>query len=483
MPYLHGAPRNQVLLLPESVEDYVGPENPVRVIDAFVEGLELQSLGLAESTSGPGAPAYDPKALLKLFIYGYLQRIRSSRELEKATRRNLEVIWLLRQLTPDHWTINAFRRTHRQAFKGTFRQFHLLCAQLDLFGRELVAIDGTFLKAVNSPARNFSQAKLETQLAEIDARTEAYLQKLEQADQESAGHGGAESTAAALREKLGKLEELRQAYHAMLAQVAAEPASQVSLTDPECRSLCKGHAHTVGYNAQIAVDARHHLIVVEEVIRDPNDSQQLAPMAIAAKEVLGVEHLASTADRGYYNIEQLQCCEDAGVETYVPAPRAANPPGFGLERFTYLPERDCYRCPQGRELQRHQDTTKSSGRYRTYYHVAACRDCPLRSECTRGKYRKLALHEHAATIDAARERLRAHPEMMGRRRGLVEHPFGTLKFWMGYGVLLTRGLENVRTEFTLSCLAYNLRRVLNLIEVPTLLKAIASARMPQVAAT
>ena len=482
MPYLRGAVREQILLLPKSIEDYVGPENPVRVIEAFVEGLELKPLGLEENPAGPGAPAYDPRAMLKLFLYGYLHRIRSSRELEKATRRNLEVIWLLRELTPDHWTINAFRRTHRPAFKGVFRQFHLLCAKLELFGRELVAVDGTFLKGVNSPARNFTQAKLQKLLAEIDERTEAYLRKLEQADRESGSEGtaaaSAETPAAPLREKLAALEKLRQEYAEMLAQLAAAPGTQISQTDPDSRCLCKGGAATVGYNAQIAVEAAHHLIVVEEVTRDPNDTQQLAPMALAAQAALGTERLSVVADRGYYGIDQLQRCQEANIEAYVPAQKAARPPGFSLERFSYDAGRDSYLCPHGQELLRHQDIVNSSGRYRTYYNLAACRQCPLRRDCTQGASRRLAIHEHTPIVEAARERLRAHPEMMARRGGLVEHPFGTLKFWMGYGAFLTRGLESVRAEFTLSCLAYNLRRVLNLVSVRDLLKALGRPAEP-----
>jgi transposase len=481
MAYIRGVPRNQMMLLPDSVEDYVGPENVVRVIDEFVEGLKLESLGLAEPGAGPGAPSYDPKTLLKLFIYGYLHRIRSSRDLEKAAQRNLEVIWLLARLTPDHWTINEFRRQHRPAFKGLFRQFHLLCAQLELFGRELVAIDGALFKAVNSPARNFTQAKLQARLKEIDERTEAYLEKLEQTDREAAASGGAAASsqgASALEEKLARLKERRGEYAEMLEQLAAAPGSQISLTDPESRSLCKGEEHTVGYNAQIAVDAAHHLIVAEAVTCAPNDTGQLAPMAAAAKSALGVEQLKVTADRGYYSIEQLQRCAEQNLETYVPAQRPAKPPGYPNERFTFIPERDCYRCPQGHELTRHKDTQKSSGCYQVYYNVAACRDCPVRTACTSGRYRKLALHEHADVAKAARERLRAEPTMMRQRRCLVEHPFGSLKFWMGYGAFLTRGQAAVQAEFSLGCLAYNLRRVLNLVGVRALLEALAAQKAP-----
>jgi transposase len=481
MPYLCGVPRDQVMLLPETVEDYVGADNPVRVIEAFVEGLSLAQLGLKlKGQGGAGAPAYDPRALLKLYVYGYLNRIRSSRELEKAAGRNLELIWLLRQLQPDHWTINAFRRENRGCFKALFRQFNLLCAKLELFGKELVAIDGSILKAVNSPARNFSRAKLEGWLQQIDERTEAYLGKLEQSDGDSDGQGlghgpSAEEKVQSLRKKLEQLAETRREYAAMLEQIAGIPGAQISLSDPESRSLCKGHEHTEGYNVQIAVDGAHHLIVAEEVTTQPNDSQMLAPMVEAVQAALGVEQIEVVADRGYYNIEQLERCARLGVDPIVPAQRAANPPGDGtypLERFAYMSERDCFVCPEGKELWRHQDTSKSSGQYRTYYHVAACKDCPVRAQCTKGRYRKLTVHQHAKVVAAVRERLAQKPDAMAQRKALVEHPFGTLKFWYGYRAFLTRGLEMVRAEFSLSCLAYNLRRALNAVGVAELVKAI-----------
>lgn len=487
MGYILSVPRSQAMLLPECVEDFVGPENPVRVIDAFVEGLDLAKLGWPQLDEGlPGAKAYDPKALLKLFIYGYLNRVRSSRELEKAGYRNLEVIWLLGRLTPDHWTINAFRRTHRTRFQAVFRQFNLLCGALGLFGAELVAIDGTFLKGVNNPARNFTKAKVERVLKEIDERTEAYLATLEKAEAEAAseglgGAGGADGAPARgkesvpLRERVAQLQQDRQEYAELLARLAAEPGTQLSLTDPDSRLLQKRGETVVGYNAQVAVDATHHLIAAQEVTCDPNDTQQLAPMAEAACAALGVEKIATVSDTGYYNIEQLVRCAEQGIETYVPAPQPARVAGDGSypdTSFRYEAESDCYHCPQGEVLTRQKDTVMTSGCYRVYANAAACRTCPVREACTSGAYRRINVHEHVETVAAARARLAGKPEMMGRRQGIVEHVFGTIKFWMGHRAFLTRGLEMVRAEFSLSCLAYNLRRTLNLVEVPALLAAL-----------
>jgi transposase len=494
MPYIQGVARDQAMLLPALVEDYVGPDNPVRVIDEFIEGLNLVALGFVYLIDrGQGAPGYDPKVLLKLYLYGYLNRLRSSRELEKATKRNLEVIWLLRTLAPDHWTINEFRRQHRHCFKAVFRQFNLLCADLKLFGQELVAIDGTYLKAVNHPSRNFTKAKLEAALAEIDARTERYLQTLEQTDREAAVEGlgeagqSSKAKAEALRQKLAAMKERRAECAELLAEVAAEPGKQISLSDPDSRSLQKGSEKVVGYNAQIAVDAAHHLIVAEAVTCEPNDSQLLAPMAVAAREALGVEKLAATGDTGYYNIEQLVQCEQEGIETYVPAPRPKSQAGDGSypdSAFRYVAESDHFICPQGHCLTRHGQNQKSSGLYHLYHNRAACRECPVRAQCTRGPCRQLAVHEHRKSVEAAQARLSAKPQVMRQRMGTVEHVFGTIKFWMGCRAFLTRGREMVSAEFTLACLGYNLRRVLNLVSVPELLaKLKATARGQQVEMT
>jgi transposase len=484
MSYRCGVDRNQVLLLAERVEDYVGAENPVRAVDAFIEGLDLAGLGMAVRAVGAlGASEYDPRAMLKLFVYGYLNRLRSSRELEKATRRNLEVIWLLRQLTPDHWTINAFRKTHRACFKAVFRQFHLVCAGLGLFGAELVAVDGTFLKAVNNPQDNFTQAKVQKLLQQIDERSEAYLRELETADREAAGQSLAEAaegdraqSAERLRQKLAAMEAQRTRCAELLGAMEKSPTGQVSLNDPDARSLDKGRQRTVGYNGQIAVDAAHHLIVAEEVTQEPNDAQLLGPMAGAAKKALGVEQIKVVADRGYYSHEQMRQCAEQGIETYVPMPTTAEAGtgAYPLERFSYDAEKDHFRCPQGRILSRHRDSRKGRNEYRIYYAgKAACRDCPVRGQCTQGQYRKLAIPVEEPLIAAVKARLQEHPEIFAKRRNLVEHPFGTMKFWQGYHHFLTKGLEAVRAEFTLSCLAYNFRRLLNLRDLPSLLAAFA----------
>lgn len=475
MRYLQGVERSQVMLLPSAVDDYVTEDNPVRAIDAFVEGVDLKLLGMEERMeTGAGAPGYEPKALLKLFLYGYLNRVRSSRELEKAARRNLEVIWLLRKLAPDHWTISNFRKKHPKAFKSLFGQFSLVCGSLGLFGAELVAIDGTHLKAVNSPARNLTKAKVQALLKEVDRKTEAYLEALETADQESAAQGMGKMDAATLKEKLGKLEAERSRCEQLMQSLAESPTGQLSQTDPDSRMLKKGGQSVVGYNAQVAVDASNHLVAAEKVTQEPSDWNLLAPMAMEAREALEVDQLKALADTGYFDQEQIRECVDHGIEPNVPAKkgRAAGEGKHPLETFLYDQAKDSYRCPAGRELLRHEDQTRKGLTYRTYYSTVACKNCPLLSECTKGSYRKLNIRPKEAHLLAMEERLKAQPELVRLRSQTVEHVFGTIKHWWGYRSFLCRGLKAVQAEFSMATLAYNFRRALNLLGVSALIQGV-----------
>lgn len=476
MAYRTGIPREQVMLLPQAVEDYVTTENPVRVIDAFIAGVDLAKLGIELRSEGErGAPPYDPRAMLKLYVYGYLNRIRSSRELAKAAKRNLEVIWLMQQLTPEYWAISDFRRQNRKCFQQLFREFNLVCGRLQLFGAELVAIDGCYFKAVNAPGKNFTKNKLAGFLKEIDEKTEGYLKSLEAADQEAEKQGlePAQSRSARLREKIAKLEGERAQCASLLETLGQSETGQLSITDPDSRSLQKAGEKVVGYNTQIAVDAKHHLIVAEKVTQEPNDWKLLEPMAVAAKEALGVDELKAVADAGYYSHQQVRACANQGIEATVPN-RQKPPAGSGdypLEAFRHDPERDCYLCPQGRELRRHQDSVNQGKTYHVYYEKSACADCPVRARCTRGEYRKLSVPADREFLDAVQKRWREQPELRKQRSQMVEHPFGTLKFWWGYRSFLCRGVEMVRAEFSLSSLAYNLRRVLNVVGAETISKA------------
>jgi transposase len=480
MQYLAGVERNQSMLLPRSVEEYVSAENPVRAIDAFMEGLDVQALGFSlREEKDAGAPGYHPRELLKLYLYGYLNRIRSSRELEKATHRNLEVIWLVRELKPDHWTISNFRKLHRERFRKVFREFALVCARLGLFGADLVAIDSSHFQAVNSPKRNFTKAKVQALLEQIDQKSEAYLQDLETADQAAPSQGrGGKDEAKSLREKLAQLEAERQRCSELMQALEASETGQVSQTDADSRRLKKGDESVVGYNVQIAVDGQHHLIVAEQVTQENSDWQMLSPMAAQAKEALGVERLRVVADAGYCSHEQISRCADLGIEANVPngQHRAAGRGAYAREKFRYDAPADVCICPRGQSLHRHRDNTWRGLRYQVYYNVSACAQCPVRAECTKGRYRKLRLAEGHELFAAAQERWRTQPELRQQRRSLVEHPFGTLKFWWGMRAFLCRGLQAVQAEFSFAALAYNFRRVLNVLGTAKLIGQLQASR-------
>lgn len=475
MSYIKGEERGQEQLLPARVEDYVKENAPVRFVDAFVEGLDLLALGFARvKPAETGRPPYDPRDLLKLYVYGYLQRVRSSRRLEAEGTRNLEVIWLLRGVRPDFKTVADFRKDNRACFKGVFREFNLLCRKLELFGAELVAIDGAKFKAVNSAKRHYTAEQLQELVLQIDQRIEEYLGRLETEDAAVADMPAA-PTRVELQAKLAQLRERRGRYHDYQTQLTQSGQTEISLTDPDSRGQKKVG---VGYNVQIAVDAKHDLIVEPEVVQDQNDLAQLHPMAKAAKAGLAVEKLQAVADTGYHEAGQLEKCEQAGLETYVPASAGTSgqAPGgrtvYPKTAFIYETARDVYRCPAGQELKL-GCSGKTQGKARDYYYnVAACGACVRRTECTTAKYRKLSRLKNEAVVERQAARVAARPEIVARRKTIVEHVFGTLRLW-GHDQFLCRGLAAVQAEFSLSALSYNLRRALNVLDVAKLTAGLA----------
>jgi transposase len=464
-----------VQLLPACVEDYVPADSPVRFIEAFVETLDVAKLGFERAEpAGTGRPGYDPRDMLRLYLYGYLNRIRSSRRLEAEAGRNLELMWLLQGLRPDFKTIADFRRDHRSCFKSVLREFNVLCRKLDLFGAELVAIDGAKFKAVNSPKRHYTAGHLAEMIAKIDERIESYLGELDEQDTAAEGVPPPPDRAG-LQEKIAQLSERRDRYDGYQKALAQTGASELSLTDPDSRGQKKVR---VGYNVQVAVDNKHDLIAAEEVVQDANDLAQLAPMARAASEAIGVSN--AVADAGYHEAGQLQQCEQAGLETYVPAPgtRSGQANGGGSvypkERFDYDAQKDCYGCPAGHELPRAGQGRKNGKDRFYYYNMAACRDCALKAQCTGAAYRKLSRLQNEAVVERQAGRVNDSPAIVAERKEIVEHVFGTLRMW-GHDTFLCRGLEMVRAEFSLSALAYNLRRVLNVLGIDKLLEAVRHA--------
>jgi hypothetical protein len=416
-----------------------------------------------------------PTDLLKLYIYGYLNRVRSSRRLEAETHRNIEVIWLLRHLKPDHKTIADFRRDNRKAFRPVFRQFVLLCRQLDLFGRERLAVDGTRIKAVNNKDRNFTRASLTKFLELADAKLDDYLQRLDQTDAAESKTGG--SRVENLAEKSAAIRERRTRCKAMLEQLDRTGEEQISLTDPDSRAMA---AHTrvgVGYNVQVAVDTKHKLIVEQQVSNQVVDMGLLTQTAEAAKDVLGVETIEAVADKGYCKTADIEAGEKAGIVPYVARPQRGPSVKAGLFRkdeFRYDVATDTYVGPAGQRLYPYSSSLLRGLKKTNDTNKLACDDCKLRSHCTGGKFRTVSRLENEAVLDRMAARLAQHPGVLARRREMVEHPFGTIKHWMNQGAFLMRGLENVRAEFSLTALAYNLRRVLNIVGFAQLMAAVAA---------
>jgi transposase len=475
MTHIFGFERSQLLLLPEAVDDYVAVDNPVRFIDAFVDGLDLAAAGFNRITpKTTGRPGYAPGDLLKLYIYGYLNRVRSSRRLEAECHRNIEVIWLLRTLKPDFKTITDFRSENRAAFKAVFRRFTLLCKDLKLFGRELLAVDGTRIKAVNNKDKNFTRKSLEKFIKAVDEHLEEYVKRLDEGDVEEAGTDG--SRVKNLAEKIEALRKKRGRYGALLAELEKSGESQISLTDPDSRAMA---AHTkvgVGYNIQIAVDAKNKMIVEQEVTNQVVDMGLLTTTAEPARAILDVGHIDVVADRGYFKIEDIEACEKAGMTPYVPQPQRGSSVKNGLFRkdeFCYDAARDVYVCPAGEALSRNHESTLRDLKRFHYTNPAACSACPLRVRCTTtADRRQVTRLENEAVLDRVAARLKARPWVLDRRREVVEHPFGSIKQWMYQGAFLTKGLEKVRGEFSLTALAYNLRRALNMLGVETMIAAV-----------
>jgi transposase len=476
--FVEGLDRGQSTLFPECLEDWIIEDNPVRVIDAFVDALDLGDLGFSGvDPEATGRPSYHPSGLLKLYIYGYLNRVQSSRRLEREAGRNVEVMWLTGRLVPDHKTIADFRKDNGKAIRQVCARFVDLCRQMGLLATASVAIDGSKFKAVNNRDRNFTRGKVERRRAQLEESVARYLDQLDTADRHEPTEALATKTER-LKEKLAKLKEEMAKLAAIEAQMLASPDQQVSLTDPDSRSMATSGrgSGVVGYNVQVAVDTKHHLIVVHDVINVGNDRAQLARMAKQAKAALQAEELAAVADRGYFSSPQILECAEAGITVTLPKPLTSGAKSqgrFGKQDFVYVPDKDVYRCPAGEQLTYRFSAEKHGKTIRRYW-TTACPKCPLHSQCTTGPMRRIPRWDHEQLLDAVQERLDANPEAMRMRRETVEHPFGTMKARMGATHFLTKTLPKVATEMALSVLAYNLTRVMNIVGAKPLMAAIGA---------
>ena len=468
--FIEGEDRFQATLFPERLDDYVSEDDPVRVIDVFLDDLDTSGLGFRSAPAATGRPGYHPKTMLKLYVYGYLNRVQSSRRLEREARRNIELMWLTGRLAPDFKTIADFRKDNGEAIRLVCREFVMLCKKLKLLSAKLVAIDGSKFKAVNSRDRNFTRAKMKRRLEKVESDIDRYLTELDEADERELDDDDAET----LKDKVAKLKEELKRLKKLETRMLEAPDKQLSLTDPDARSMNSRGTGVVGYNVQSAVDDKHHLIVAHEVSNVGSDRQQLAPMGKEAKEVLGVKRLNAVADKGFYNGEQLRECEQANIIAYVPKPRTSPNKAKGLfdrSRFKYLKRSDTYRCPAGERLT-HRMTSTEQGKTIRRYWTSACSGCALKTQCTTGKERRISRWVHEDVLERAERRLKKRPEVMLARRSMVEHPFGTLKFWAGSTPLLTKTLTRVSTEISLQVLAYNMKRAINLVGTQKILATI-----------
>ena len=475
-PFVEGVDRAQSTLFPECLDDWIGEDNPVGVVDAFVDAIELGELGfdgvVPEAT---GRPSYHPSVLLKLYIYGYLNRVQSSRRLEREAGRNVEVMWLTGRLVPDHKTIADFRKDNGGAIRKICTRFVALCREMGLLSAASAAIDGSKFKAVNNRDRNFTRAKMARRRAQIEESVARYLQQLDTADRQEPSDAIATKTTR-LKEKIAKLGKEMKRLAGIEAQMLAAPDQQVSLTDPDARSMATSGrgSGVVGYNVQVAVETEHHLIVAHEVTNVGSDRSQLAAMAKQAKAALQAGTLDAVADRGYFNGEEILACEQAGIAVTLPKPMTSGAKAvgrFGKQDFVYEPEEDVYRCPAGEKL-RYYYTNVENGLTLRRYWTTACQTCAIKSRCTPAKERRITRWEHEHVLEAVQRRLDENPEAMRQRRETVEHPFGTIKARMGATHFLMKTLPRVSSEMALHVLAYNLTRVMNIIGIKPLVAAI-----------
>jgi len=472
--FIEGESRNQATLLPECLDDYIAEDNPVRAIEAFIDELDLLALGFAGAEPATtGRPSYHPSDLLKLYLYGYLNRVQSSRRLERECQRNVELMWLIGKLAPDFKTIADFRRDNGGAIRKVCREFTLLCRKLDLFAQAIVAIDGSKFKAVNAHDRNFTRGKLEKRVQQIDRCIERYMVEMDTADRQQTDV--TELKTVRLREKIATLKKDMVELGEIEAKLNESPSGQVSLTDPDARAMATSTSRgLVGYNVQSAVDVKHHLIVAHEVTNSSSDRRQLSNMAKQAKDAMETSDLNVIADRGYFSGDEILACKQAGITPYVSKPTTSEAKAegrFDKADFIYDPQADEYRCPAGSRLTWRFARVEGNHLINRYW-SSDCPHCPIKERCTPSQQRRVTRWEHEASLEAMQRRLDQMPEAMKIRRQTVEHPFGTIKFWMGARHFLTRTLERVSTEMSLHVLAYNMKRVMQIMGVKGLIAAI-----------
>ena len=474
--YIEGTDRGQMTLFPDRLEDWIGEDNPVRVVDLFVDEVDLAELGFGRMAPAlTGRPGYHPSVLLKLFIYGYLNRVPSSRALEREAGRNVEVMWLTGRLAPDHKTIADFRRDNGPAIRKTCARFVELCRRIGVLKGDCVAIDGSKFKAVNNRDKNFTRGKIASRIVHLEASIDRYLKEMVRIDRQEEGEARAEKIAN-LAQRSDRIRQEIQHLQDMGRALKDAPDSQISLTDPDARSMATSARGSgfVGYNVQAAADTETHLIVTHDVINDGHDREQLSPMAKSAKAALGRDEMRAVADKGYFSGREILACHEDGITTTLPRPETSGnrkKDMYVKADFAYDADADVYRCPAGQTLT-YRYTTEEKGLVVRRYWASVCQTCPVKTRCTTGKERRITRWEHEHLVEAMHDRMSRDPALMGLRRSTVEHPFGTIKAWMGATHFRMRRLRNVRTEMAFHVLAYNIKRMIALIGARGLLAAI-----------
>lgn len=483
MGYIKGHDRNQIILFPESIDDYITNDNPVRIIDEYVEQLDMEALGFKKAVcSKVGRPPYNPKDLLKLYLYGYLNRIRSSRRLEHEAIRNIEVIWLLKKLRPDFKTIADFRKENKRALKEVFRDFNKLCDEWGLFGKEIVAVDGTKIRANNSKKNNYSTKKLERHINYIEEKIDKYIKELDEWDAiEACDRKPNEEE---INKRIQELRERKEKYEAYKKQLKEKGENEISTTDPDARLMCNNNNSVeVSYNVQTTVDSKYKLIVDFKVSQKPNDLGELDNMALRAKKLFNGKEFEILADKGYYRAEDLKKCIENGITPYVTKQKYSNGTGdkdFYPDRFQYDKDRNLYICPAGKELfyvrERRQKEKIVGYEYRNY---EACRHCEFKKRCTKSnRGRTVCRHIDQDFLDTIDKKTEINIDKYKLRQMIVEHPFGTIKRGWGAYYFLTKRKISVTGEIALSYLVYNLKRVMNIIGIEEFLRRLKERRKP-----
>lgn len=477
MAYIKGEDRDQITLFPEAVDDYITSDNPVRVIEAFVNTLDMQQLGFQRAEANTtGRPPYDPRDLLKLYLYGYMNRIRSSRRLETEAGRNIEVYWLLQKLKPDFKTIADFRKNNPEAIKGVFRQFTLYCKEWELYGKQVIAVDGSKFKASNSKRNNYNKKKIQRHLRYLDEQIDSYLDELDKNDKDEADiHVPTEEE---IKKIIEELNSRKVKYLALEHELNETEAQEISTIDPDARMMAVSNKGLeVSYNVQTAVDEKYKLVVDSEVINNPADQGQLSNMAKQAKEILEVEEIKALADKGYYSTKDLIECEKNQIETYVAKQRftgSVENTDFQHDKFQYDQEQDIYLCPAGEILYPGRVRKEKDVEYRIYKNFRACQKCEFKDQCTKAqKGRTIHRNLNQAFLDKVDQRTRENHTLYVKRQMIVEHPFGTVKRNWGFNNFLTRGLTSVGAENKLHFLAYNMKRVINILGVEEIVRRLA----------